>query len=125
MIQPRRSANEKPLPSEAIISLRGVSKSFGRRDILRSIDLDIERGRTTVIIGPSGCGKTVLLKHLIVLLRPTAGEVYFNGDRIDHLDEDRLNRIRTHFGFLFQGGALFDSMSISASFSKEGLFSIV
>jgi phospholipid/cholesterol/gamma-HCH transport system ATP-binding protein len=64
------------------------------------------------VIGPSGCGKTVLIKHLIVLLRPTAGEVYFKGERIDNLSEQELNEVRTHYGFLFQGGALFDSLTV-------------
>jgi phospholipid/cholesterol/gamma-HCH transport system ATP-binding protein len=65
------------------------------------------------VIGPSGCGKTVLVKHLIVLLRPNSGEVYFKDRRIDNLSENELNRIRTHYGFLFQGGALFDSLSVT------------
>jgi phospholipid/cholesterol/gamma-HCH transport system ATP-binding protein len=98
---------------DAIISLRAVSRSFGDRKVLDAVDLDIERGKTTVVIGRSGCGKTVLIKHLIVLLRPTSGEVHFNDERIDHLDEDELSRIRTHYGFLFQGGALFDSFSVA------------
>ncbi|HDZ69095.1 MAG TPA: ATP-binding cassette domain-containing protein, partial [Phycisphaerales bacterium] len=75
--------------------------------------LAIEKGKTTVVIGPSGCGKTVLIKHLIVLLRPSAGEVYFEKRRIDNLSESELNKIRTHYGFLFQGGALFDSLSVA------------
>ena len=75
--------------------------------------MTIEKGKTTVVIGPSGCGKTVLIKHLIVLLRPSSGIVYFKQRRVDDLDERELNRIRMHFGFLFQGGALFDSLSVS------------
>jgi len=65
------------------------------------------------VIGPSGCGKTVLIKHLIVLLRPNAGEVYFKGQRIDDLSERQLNKVRTHYGFLFQAGALFDSLTVA------------
>ena len=63
--------------------------------------------------GMHDCGVTVLVKHLIVLLRPNSGEVYFNNKRIDNLKEKDLNKVRTHYGFLFQGGALFDSLSVS------------
>jgi len=97
---------------EAVLRVKNLVKRFGPRTVLDNISLSIEKGKTTVIIGPSGCGKTVLIKHLIVLLRPTAGEVYFKDRRIDNLSEQELNKIRTHFGFLFQGGALFDSLSV-------------
>lgn len=95
-----------------IIVLKNVTKKFGGNVVLKDISLDIQKGKTTVIIGPSGCGKTVLIKHMIVLVRPTNGEVYFKGQRIDNLDEDELNAIRSHFGFLFQSGALFDSLTV-------------
>ena len=95
------------------IVLKNLMKKFGDNTVLDNISLTIERGKTTVIIGPSGCGKTVLIKHLIVLLRPSAGEVYFGRRRIDNLPEHELDKIRTHYGFLFQGGALFDSLSVT------------
>ena len=98
---------------EAIITLKNVTKKFGDNVVLDELSLTIEKGKTTVVIGPSGCGKTVLIKHFIVLLRPNAGEVYFKNKRIDNLDENELNRIRTHYGFLFQAGALFDSFSVT------------
>jgi len=98
---------------EAIITLKNVTKKFGDNVVLDNLSLTIEKGKTTVVIGPSGCGKTVLIKHFIVLLRPSAGEVYFKNKRIDNLDENELNRIRTHYGFLFQAGALFDSFSVA------------
>jgi phospholipid/cholesterol/gamma-HCH transport system ATP-binding protein len=97
----------------SIIVLKNLTKKFGDKVVLDDISLAIERGKTTVIIGPSGCGKTILIKHLIVLLRPSAGEVYFENKRIDDLNEKELNKIRTHYGFLFQSGALFDSLSVS------------
>jgi phospholipid/cholesterol/gamma-HCH transport system ATP-binding protein len=97
---------------DGVIVLNNVIKKFGSKVVLDNVSLAIEKGKTTVIIGPSGCGKTVLIKHLILLLRPTFGEVYFKGGRIDNLRERRLNKIRTHYGFLFQGGALFDSLSV-------------
>ncbi len=97
---------------DGIIVLKNVIKKFGSKVVLDNVSLDVEKGKTTVVIGPSGCGKTVLIKHLILLLRPTSGEVYFKGSRIDNLKERRLNKIRTQYGFLFQGGALFDSLSV-------------
>ncbi|MHC4203273.1 MAG: ABC transporter ATP-binding protein [Planctomycetota bacterium] len=97
---------------DGVIVLKNIIKKFGTNVVLDNISLTVEKGKTTVIIGPSGCGKTVLIKHLILLLRPTSGEVYFKGSRIDNLRERRLNNIRTQYGFLFQGGALFDSLSV-------------
>ena len=96
-----------------VIVLKDLTKGFGDNVVLDDVSLTIEKGKTTVVIGPSGCGKTVLIKHLIVLLRPTEGEVYFKNQRIDKLSENELNKIRIHYGFLFQGGALFDSLSVA------------
>jgi len=98
---------------ECVIELKNLSKQFGKTTVLDNISLSVEKGKTTVIIGPSGCGKTVLVKHLIVLLRPTEGEVYFKNKRIDNISEHELSRVRTQYGFLFQAGALFDSMSVA------------
>ncbi len=98
--------------SNGLLVVKNLTKRFGANVVLDNISLTIEKGKTTVVIGPSGCGKTVLIKHLIVLLRPNSGEVYFKNRRIDNLGENELNRIRTHYGFLFQGGALFDSLSV-------------
>lgn len=98
---------------DGIIVLKNIIKKFSAKIVLDNISLAVEKGKTTVVIGPSGCGKTVLIKHLILLLRPTSGEVYFKGQRIDNLNEGQLNQIRTHYGFLFQGGALFDSLSVT------------
>ncbi|UCC23363.1 MAG: ATP-binding cassette domain-containing protein, partial [Planctomycetota bacterium] len=109
---------EKNRPVEAgadnnIIVVKNLTKRFGDNVVLNNISLAIEKGKTTVVIGPSGCGKTVLIKNFIVLLRPSAGEVYFKEKRIDNLPESELNKIRTHYGFLFQAGALFDSLSVA------------
>jgi phospholipid/cholesterol/gamma-HCH transport system ATP-binding protein len=98
--------------ADNIIVMKNVVKRFGERVVLDNISLSIEKGKTTVIIGPSGCGKTVMIKHMIVLLRPSSGEIYFKDRRIDNLPERELDEIRTHFGFLFQGGALFDSETV-------------
>ncbi len=99
--------------SNGVLRVKNLTKSFGTNVVLDNISRNIEEGKTTVIIGPSGCGKTVLVKHLIALLRPNAGEVYFKNHRIDNLNENQLNNIRTHYGFLFQGGALFDSLNVT------------
>lgn len=108
-----RIAAESLAPrTDAIIRLRGVRKSFGSHVVLDGIDLDIPRGRTTVVLGPSGCGKSVTLKHIVGLLRPDAGEVYFEDLRVDTLSEAKLREIRLQVGFLFQMGALFDSMTV-------------
>ena len=95
-----------------VIVLKNLVKKFGTELVLDNISLAAQAGKTTVIIGPSGCGKTVLMKHMIVLERPTSGEVYFRGRRVDDLNERELGKLRTQYGFLFQGGALFDSLSV-------------
>ncbi|MCE5327110.1 MAG: ABC transporter ATP-binding protein [Planctomycetaceae bacterium] len=97
---------------DAIIRLKDVHKSFNGEAVLRGVNLAVEPGKTTVIIGPSGCGKSVLLKHMIGLIRPDRGEVFFRGRAIGPLSERELVGVRRRFGFLFQGGALFDSMTV-------------
>ncbi len=101
---------EQPSP---IIRLKGIYKSFNGQKVLEDLNLDILRGQTTVIIGPSGCGKTVLLKHIVALLRPDRGSVFFDGIDITHLSERQLVPIRRRMGFLFQSNALFDSMTVA------------
>ena len=96
-----------------IIVCKNLTKKFGNLLVLDNISLAIEPHKTTVVIGPSGCGKTVLIKHLIALLRPSSGQVYFKDKRIDDASDRELNRIRASYGFLFQGGALFDSLSVT------------
>jgi len=98
---------------EAIIRLVNVHKRFVRLEVLRGVDLLLRRGETTVVIGESGSGKSVLLKHITGLLRPDRGEVYYQGKRIDMMSEKELVEARKNFGFLFQLGALFDSLSVA------------
>jgi len=98
--------------SEALISLQQVTMQFEAQRVLHAIDLDIQRGQAVGIIGESGCGKTVLLKLIIGLLRPTVGRVIFDGKDLTKLSERELTRQRLRFGFLFQGAALFDSLSV-------------
>lgn len=110
---PQDRPSDSAAPAAPLIELRGVWKRFGALEVLRGLSLTFIRGHTTVIIGESGTGKSVLLKHLVGLLRPDAGEVYFHGRRIDRLREYELVEIRRRFGFLFQGGALFDSLTVA------------
>ena len=97
----------------SLFEVRGLSKSFAGRGVLDGIDLYIGTGKTIVVIGPSGCGKTVLLKLLIGLLRPDRGQIIFDDTRIDNLSEAKLIAMRRRCGFLFQGGALFDSETVA------------
>ena len=95
-----------------MIKLVDLHKSFGRQKVLDGLDLDIEDGKTTVIIGRSGGGKSVLLKHIIGLLRPERGQILIDGTDITKLNDRALNEIRKKFGMLFQEAALFDSMTV-------------
>lgn len=95
-----------------MIETRHVTKSFGTQEVLRGVDLRIETGEAVVIIGRSGCGKSILLKHLIGLLPPDAGEVLIDGENIAQMGERGLLRVRHKFGMLFQGAALFDSLNV-------------
>lgn len=94
-----------------LIRLVNIRKSFGRLLVLDGIDLDVTEGETLVILGASGSGKSVMIKHIVGLLRPDAGEVWFEDLRIDLLKDRQLMQVRTKMGFLFQMGALFDSLT--------------
>lgn len=94
-----------------MIEVRHLSKGFAGRPVLEDVSLQIREGETFAIIGRSGSGKSVLLKHLVGLLRPDAGEVVVDGEVLAELRYSELRRVRRKFGVLFQGGALFDSMS--------------
>ena len=96
-----------------MIEARNLRKSFGPQTVLDGISFRIENGESVAIIGRSGCGKSVLLKHLIGLLQPDAGVVLIDGENIVAMDERRLLGVRRKFGMLFQGAALFDSMTVA------------
>ncbi|HUC36822.1 MAG TPA: ATP-binding cassette domain-containing protein [Acidimicrobiales bacterium] len=97
---------------EAIISIQGISKSFGSHTVLSDVTFDVPRGKTTAIMGPSGTGKSVMLKVIIALLKPETGQIYVDGEPIVGVREKDVFRIRRKFGVLFQDGALFGSMSL-------------
>ena len=94
------------------IKIEDLYKSFNSQDVLKGVDLEIEKGCTLVILGASGSGKSVLLKHIIGLLTPDSGNVYIDDRNLFRLSRKELNALRTHFGMLFQGAALFDSMNV-------------
>jgi phospholipid/cholesterol/gamma-HCH transport system ATP-binding protein len=96
----------------SIVRLYDVHKRFGSLSVLRGVDLRFPTGRVTVVLGPSGCGKSVMLKHLVGLLKPDRGEVWYGDRRVDRMSEAKLAPLRQEFGFLFQQGALFDSMTV-------------
>lgn len=96
-----------------MISVRGLIKRIGDQEILRGVDLAVGRGETLAIIGRSGGGKSVLLKHLIGLMQPDQGEIWIEGQNITGLHERQLGAVRQKIGILFQGAALFDSMTVA------------
>ena len=95
-----------------VLEVDHVSVQFGSQQVLRDISLSIGSAETVVILGESGCGKTVLLKTLIGLVRPSAGEIRFEGTSLSRLTDRQVASVRTRYGFVFQGAALFDSLSI-------------
>lgn len=95
-----------------MIKIIDINKSFNSKKVLNDTNLEIEKGLITVIIGRSGEGKSVLIKHIIGLLRPDSGEILLDGQDITKMTERELNEVRRRFGMLFQGAALFDSMTV-------------
>ena len=108
----RQIITMQPTAAPLMIAVRGLVKRIGAQEILRGIDLTVPKGETLAIIGRSGGGKSVLLKHLIGLLKPDAGDIQIDGQSIIGLSERKLAAIRRKVGILFQGGALFDSMTV-------------
>jgi phospholipid/cholesterol/gamma-HCH transport system ATP-binding protein len=95
-----------------MIKIENVYKSFDGNHVFKGISLKIKKGEVIALIGISGCGKSVLLKHVAGLLKPDKGHVFIDGKEINQVGNRTLASIRSHLGFLFQGGALFDSMSV-------------
>ncbi|MFH1093617.1 MAG: ABC transporter ATP-binding protein [Candidatus Omnitrophota bacterium] len=95
-----------------MISIKNLHKEFDGLQVLNGLDLEINEGETLVIIGRSGCGKSVLLKHIIGILRPDAGEVVVDSQHVAKLKGKDLVKLRMKFGMLFQGSALFDSLDV-------------
>ncbi len=100
------------MSGQAKISLRGLTKSFGKNAVLRGIDLDLKNGESLVVIGGSGTGKSVMLKCILGLLSPDSGQISIDGEDIRSASAGNRERILRKFGMLFQGSALFDSLKV-------------
>ena len=100
-----------------MIEISNLHKQFGENNVLNGVNLKIEKGETIAIIGKSGCGKSVLIKHIVGLLYPDAGWVKVEGQIVSDLNTKNLYELRKKFGFLFQGAALFDSMTVEENVS--------
>ena len=95
-----------------LIQIKDLHKKFGNKEILKGVNLNIKKGKCTAIFGLSGGGKSTIIKHIVGLLKPTSGQIFFNNIDITKLDDSELRKIRHDLGFLFQSGALFDSMNV-------------
>jgi phospholipid/cholesterol/gamma-HCH transport system ATP-binding protein len=95
-----------------MIELRGVVKRFGKQVVLNGVDFDVREGETVALMGPSGCGKSVLLKHIIGLIHPDQGTIVVDGKNVVALKRKQLSELRSSIGYVFQNGALFDSMNV-------------
>ncbi len=95
-----------------MIDIRGVRVSFDENQVLKGLDVHVSRGETLVLLGPSGCGKSVTLKVLLGLLKPESGSVMVDGEELVGMSEDQLITVRKKMGMVFQGGALFDSLTV-------------
>jgi len=100
-----------------MIRIINLHKAFGSKKVLRGVDLEVRKGETMVVIGQSGSGKSVLLKHLIGLLKPDRGQVFVDGLEISRLKDSELFRAMRKFGVVFQGAALFDSLTVEKNVS--------
>lgn len=97
---------------DTLIEIKNLKKVFGTKTILEDINLKIKKGKCTAIFGLSGGGKSTIIKHIVGLLKPTSGDILFRDKNIATMDLKELREVRKHLGFLFQSGALFDSMNV-------------
>lgn len=98
--------------AEPIINLKKLNITFGENVVINNIDLDIRQGETLAVLGPSGSGKSTILRAMIGLLQPTAGEIFVQGEQVSSLDEDGWNKLRQKMGMVFQYSALFDFLTV-------------
>jgi len=98
--------------STPIIEIKGLQKVFGTKEVLKDVNLIFPKGSTTVVLGLSGSGKSTIIKHIVGLMKPTKGDIFVNGINVSQCREEELREVRKGIGFLFQDGAMFDSMNI-------------
>jgi phospholipid/cholesterol/gamma-HCH transport system ATP-binding protein len=115
MEQLKEKNKQKPeaaKPAEVVISIKGLKKSFGKKHVLKNINLQLQRGQNLVVLGRSGTGKSVTIQCIVGMLKPDAGTVKVLGQDVAELGEKELKQLRIKIGFLFQSGALYDSMTV-------------
>jgi phospholipid/cholesterol/gamma-HCH transport system ATP-binding protein len=115
MAEVKDIAEKKQAPkskAEVVISIKGLKKSFGSKHVLNNINLELKRGENVVILGRSGTGKSVTIECIVGLLKPDSGSVKVFGDEVSDMTEKELKELRIKIGFLFQSGALYDSMTV-------------
>jgi len=110
-VKEKKEATKKP-KQEAIIVIKGLKKSFGKKDVLKDINLEVGRGENLVVLGKSGQGKSVTIQCLVGMLTPDAGSIKVFGNEVTDMNDNQLKELRMKIGFLFQSGALFDSMTV-------------
>lgn len=97
---------------ELVVTIKGLNKSFGGNQILKNVNLDLRKAENLVVLGKSGSGKSTIIKCMVGLMEPDDGKICIFGQDMTDVDYDELNRLRTKIGFLFQGNALYDSMTV-------------
>jgi phospholipid/cholesterol/gamma-HCH transport system ATP-binding protein len=107
-----KKSKSSALKGETVIHIKGLKKSFGSKEVLKNINLDVKRGENVVIMGKSGTGKSVTIQCIVGMLTPDGGELTVFGEEVASLKERELKKLRMKIGFLFQGGALYDSMTV-------------
>ncbi len=100
------------METELVVRIKGLSKTFREDQILKSVNLEIHKAENVVVLGKSGSGKSTLIKCMVGLMEPDEGEICIFGKDMTYIDYDELNQFRTRIGFLFQSGALYDSMTV-------------
>src|SRR3978361_812766 len=110
--QTKQKSKPATSKAETVIHIKGLKKSFGSKDVLTNINLDVKRGENVVVLGRSGQGKSVTIQCIVGMLVPDEGELTVFGEEVAGMNEKELKELRMKIGFLFQGGALYDSMTV-------------